>query len=172
MLPFFKGLIFSWFCRACFHFIPPNSPRRPREMTGFVKKNRDPSEIGIRKNEILAENCWWSGDILSLRPHRANQYYICTWYIHWIITSNIVTLLQQRGKRQSEVLILRAPPTQMFAPKFLQQRARKKGVLQQNFKKKILARAVAPQMSNGFWYPTSFVPNKFALDPFLYPPQN
>ena len=29
-----------------------------------------------------------------MRLCRANQYYICTWYIHWIITSNIVTLAQ------------------------------------------------------------------------------
>ena len=68
---------------------------RPREKVQFyeVKKRTDQRK---RKCEIVAENCWWSGDILSVRLPRANQYYICTWYIHWIITSNIVTLVHQR----------------------------------------------------------------------------
>ena len=35
-------------------------------------------------------------------------------------------------------------------------------------KKTPAAVAVAPQMSNVFWYPRSFVPNKFALDPVFY----
>ena len=69
-----------------------------------------------RKYKILAENCWWSGDILSLRLRRANQYYICTWYIHWIITSNIVTLAQRQGGQKGGVLIL-APES--FDPEIL-----------------------------------------------------
>ena len=99
-----------------------------------------------------------------MRLHQANQYYICTWYIHWIITSNIVTLVQQGGKRQRAEPSNVCPriPTTKFWPKG-------KRSLQQNLKKKTTANAVAPQMSNGFWYPASFVPNKFPLDPLLCP---
>ena len=133
-----------------------------------------------RKYEILAENCWWSGDILSVRLRRANQYYICTWYIHWIITTNIVTLAQRQEGKKGGVSFM-APKFRAwnFDHKMLATgRLTKKSfdvtpeILATQFwqqKKTPAAVAVAPQMSNVFWYPRSFVPNKFALDPFFTP---
>ena len=53
------------------------------------------------------------------------------------------------------------------ATEFWPQGGQQRGVLQQNFKETPAAGAVASQMSNVFWYPSSFVPNKFALDPFF-----